>query len=319
VQQPTKFELAINLKAAGTLGLDSRRRDGCACAPPHGTTETGHKSSRGCAKSRRTRASVVSQKRSDLDRLRTVLPTSMLLKSEHAGAHTRALRRASALPLRGHPDTQYPASTSFLLELPELPLGPALTRNPARRDTPGGAPVAFGPALGAQVGPLWWCCVAISGRSPASPWSRRSATLVQLRECVVSVFALPLADDGEARLAPSAPEPRILVVEDDCLIASMLVDEIAEFGYSVVGPARTLAEAAAIASTWALDGALLDVELGLDSALSVAQILSDRHIPFVFMTGDVESPEGMFHHIPALEKPFTVAELRRALQVMLLA
>ena len=134
----------------------------------------------------------------------------------------------------------------------------------------------------------------------------------------MSVFALPLADDDhEVRIAPSAPQPRILLVEDDRDIASILVDEIAEFGCSVVGPASTVAEATAIASTLALDAALLDVELRLDSALPVAQILSDRHIPFAFMTGDMESPEGMFHDVPALLKPFTVAELRRALQHLL--
>jgi CheY-like chemotaxis protein len=106
-------------------------------------------------------------------------------------------------------------------------------------------------------------------------------------------------------------------LQDDCLIASLLTDEISELGYSVVGPARSLTEATAIASTSALDGALLDVELRLDSVLPVAQILSDRHIPFAFMTGDMESPEGMFHDVPALLKPFTVAELRRALQHLL--
>jgi DNA-binding response OmpR family regulator len=121
-------------------------------------------------------------------------------------------------------------------------------------------------------------------------------------------------DNRQVRFAQSAPVRRVLVVEHDCTIASVLTDEINEFGYSVVGPAGNLAEATAIASTSALDGALLDVELGLESALPVAQILSDRHIPFAFMTRDVESPEGMFHDVPALQKPFTVAELRCALQ-----
>ena len=133
----------------------------------------------------------------------------------------------------------------------------------------------------------------------------------------MSVFALPLADDDhEVRIAPSAPQPRILLVEDDCDIASILVDEIAEFGCSVVGPASTVAEATAIASTSALDAALLDVELRLDSALPVAQILSDRHIPFAFMTGD-EIPEGNFGNVPRLIKPFTLAELRDALHRIL--
>jgi DNA-binding response OmpR family regulator len=135
---------------------------------------------------------------------------------------------------------------------------------------------------------------------------------------VVFVFAPALADvDYEVRVARSAPMQRVLIVEDDWLIASLLTDEINELGYSVVGPARNLAEATAIASTSALDGALLDVELRLDSVLPIAEILSDRHIPFAFMTGDIESPEGMFHDVPALQKPFTVAELRCALQHLL--
>jgi hypothetical protein len=96
-----------------------------------------------------------------------------------------------------------------------------------------------------------------------------------------------------------------------------LVDELAEFGCSAVGPAGTVAEATAIASTTALDGALVDVELRLDSALPVAQILSDRDIPFAFMTGD-DIPEGTFEDVPRLIKPFTLAELRDTLQRMLI-
>jgi len=106
----------------------------------------------------------------------------------------------------------------------------------------------------------------------------------------------------------------VLVVEDDALIASMLTDELKELGYAVVGPARNVTEAAAIAATSALDGALVDVELNGESALPVAKILSDRHIPFVFTTGDTERPEGASDEVPMLVKPFTVDELRRALQ-----
>jgi hypothetical protein len=66
---------------------------------------------------------------------------------------------------------------------------------------------------------------------------------------VVFVFAPALADeDYEVRVAHSAPEQRVLVVEDDWLIASLLTDEINELGYSVVGPARNLAEATAISA-----------------------------------------------------------------------
>lgn len=109
----------------------------------------------------------------------------------------------------------------------------------------------------------------------------------------------------------------MLIVEDDCLIASLLTVELNDLGYTVVGPARNLAEATSIASTSALDGALVDIALGEQSALPVAKILSDRHIPFVFTTGDSEGPEGAFHDVPALGKPFTSKELRQALQALL--
>jgi DNA-binding response OmpR family regulator len=121
----------------------------------------------------------------------------------------------------------------------------------------------------------------------------------------------------EGRFGPPAPQRRLLVVEDHSLIASMLTDDLNEFGYSVVGPADNLAEAMDMASTSTLDGAIIDVALGEESALPVAQILSDRHIPFLFMTGLLERPDGPFHDVPTLLKPFTVEELRRALQLML--
>jgi len=109
----------------------------------------------------------------------------------------------------------------------------------------------------------------------------------------------------------------VLVVEDDDLIASLLADELGEFGYAAVGPARTLTEATALASTAALDGALIDADLEGESVLPVAKILFERDIPFVFTTGDTERPEGMFHDVPRLLKPFTVKELQSTLELLL--
>jgi CheY-like chemotaxis protein len=126
---------------------------------------------------------------------------------------------------------------------------------------------------------------------------------------------LARADAGRG-LAQS-PQPRVLIVEDEYLIASYLTADLNELGFVVIGPAHNLADASALASTSALDCALIDIALGEQSALPVAQILTDRHIPFVFMTGSSESPDGPFQSVPALLKPFTVDELRRALQQLL--
>lgn len=134
---------------------------------------------------------------------------------------------------------------------------------------------------------------------------------------MVPAVASACTDEGARRFAQGPPHWRVLVVEDDSMIASLLTDDLNEFGFVVIGPAGNLADAVAIASTSAMDCALVDVALGGESALPVAQILTDRHIPFAFMTGDNESPEGTFHEIPALLKPFTVKELQVALQRIL--
>ena len=118
--------------------------------------------------------------------------------------------------------------------------------------------------------------------------------------------------DTEARLPQR--ERRVLVVEDDRVIASSLAADLKEFGFVVIGPAHSLADASAMASASALDCALIDIALGVETALPVAQILADRHIPFVFMTGQ---SEGTFHEVPTLLKPFTFKELRDALQQLL--
>jgi CheY-like chemotaxis protein len=101
------------------------------------------------------------------------------------------------------------------------------------------------------------------------------------------------------------------------MIAWALTADLKEFGFVVVGPASNLADAEVMASTSALDCALIDIALNGESALPVAQILADRHIPFVFMTGAAQGPAGTFEGVPALLKPFTVEELRSALQKLL--
>jgi CheY-like chemotaxis protein len=132
----------------------------------------------------------------------------------------------------------------------------------------------------------------------------------------VPAVASVRADIGRRR-AQSTPQRRILVVEDNSMIAWSLTADLKEFGFVVVGPAANLADAAAMASTSALDCALIDIALNGESALPVAQILYDRRIPFVFVTGASGSPAGPFQDVPVLLKPFTVEELRSALQKLL--
>lgn len=77
---------------------------------------------------------------------------------------------------------------------------------------------------------------------------------------------------------------RILVAEDEPLIALDLADLIAEQGASVIGPAYSLSDAQALTDDNAIDGALLDIDLGDDLVWPVALLLQQKGIPFAFIS-----------------------------------
>lgn len=81
----------------------------------------------------------------------------------------------------------------------------------------------------------------------------------------------------------------MLVVEDEFIIALDIQSSLEEAGAAVVGPALTLEQALELAEHERLSAAMLDLRLGRDLASPVAQILSERHIPFLFYTGQPAS------------------------------
>lgn len=98
---------------------------------------------------------------------------------------------------------------------------------------------------------------------------------------------------------------RILIVEDEPIIAMSLEDMLHDFGCEVVGPVLRLADARATARDERLDGAILDVNLGDGPTFSVAEILAGRGIPFCFSTGYGESAIPVeFDSAPVLQKPY---------------
>jgi PAS domain S-box-containing protein len=106
-------------------------------------------------------------------------------------------------------------------------------------------------------------------------------------------------------------ELRVLLVEDEALVAMMIQETLVEFGFQVVGPVSTASEALAAARDGHFDAAVLDINLGDNLAYGVADILEKRDVPFVFLTGyDTESIESRFNGIPILQKPIE----RKALQ-----
>jgi two-component sensor histidine kinase/DNA-binding response OmpR family regulator len=99
-------------------------------------------------------------------------------------------------------------------------------------------------------------------------------------------------------------KPRVLLVEDEALVAMMIQDSLTEFGFQVIGPLSTASEALAAARDSHFDAAVLDINLGDGLVYTVAEILGVRGVPFVFVTGyDVDSIDPRFSDIPILQKP----------------
>jgi len=80
-------------------------------------------------------------------------------------------------------------------------------------------------------------------------------------------------------------QPRILIVEDEPLIALMLTDMLAELGFNVAASVAQVAEALAFLANEKVDIALLDVNIGAQKIDPVADLLAARGTPFIFTTG----------------------------------
>ena len=100
-------------------------------------------------------------------------------------------------------------------------------------------------------------------------------------------------------MAPSAKPLeglRILVVEDNFLAAEVVRDALERSGCTVVGPVGRVADGLALAQQEKLDGAVLDINLNGDRCFPIADALSSRGVPFVFLTGYDSStvvPDGL--------------------------
>ena len=116
--------------------------------------------------------------------------------------------------------------------------------------------------------------------------------------------------DNEPEIA-SLRDLRILVVEDEMMVAMLMEDLLELFGCKLVGPAASIAKALLLISTEAIDGAMLDVNLAGHSIYPVADELARRGIPFIFVTGyGNQELEGDYNDRPRLPKPFRRLDLQ---------
>ena len=114
---------------------------------------------------------------------------------------------------------------------------------------------------------------------------------------------------------PDLSGQRILVVEDEWVIAADLTRALRECCAEVVGPAPTLDRAMGLlAAERTLDGAVVDVNLRGLTAYPLADELERRGVRFVFATGyDAASIPRRYAHVPRCQKPLDAAAVAWAL------
>src|SRR2546429_142493 len=127
-----------------------------------------------------------------------------------------------------------------------------------------------------------------NGRFPISSMQRQS--LILARTVSAAQSACPCILIGARMSDPqlgSVQEGRILIVEDEYIIAFDLTRSLEELGIQVVGPAAGVAEALRLVVTDGdrLNGAILDINLRGERVYQVAQALAARGVPFMFATG----------------------------------
>ncbi|WP_210529435.1 response regulator [Rubellimicrobium arenae] len=111
---------------------------------------------------------------------------------------------------------------------------------------------------------------------------------------------------------------RILVVEDEMIVAMLIEDILTDLGATVVGPAARVNRAIELLSAEPVDAALLDVNLAGEVTTPVAEELRRRGIPFAFATGYGAAgvPPG-FADQPLLQKPFQERDLGQVMAQVL--
>ena len=106
---------------------------------------------------------------------------------------------------------------------------------------------------------------------------------------------------------------RVLIVEDEVLVAMHLEDLLVDLGHKVVGPVNRIEPAMALARDADIDFAILDVNIAGSLSYPVADILRQRRISFVFTTG--YGADGLlddYRQEATLTKPYEARDLERA-------
>lgn len=110
---------------------------------------------------------------------------------------------------------------------------------------------------------------------------------------------------------------KVLIVEDEMLVAMNIEDMLLELGHEVAGLAGRLAPGLALARDAEFDVAMLDVNLAGEQSFPIADALAERSIPYFFATGyGAKGVIEVHRHVPILQKPFRARDLDQALRAL---
>jgi CheY-like chemotaxis protein len=112
----------------------------------------------------------------------------------------------------------------------------------------------------------------------------------------------------------SEEQKRVLIVEDEALVAMMIEDMVLELGHTIGGVAARLKDGLLLAERGEIDFAILDVSLGGERSHPIAEALEAKGIPYVYATGYGDrGGDGAGRQGKTLSKPFGIEDLRRVL------
>jgi DNA-binding NtrC family response regulator len=111
--------------------------------------------------------------------------------------------------------------------------------------------------------------------------------------------------------------PRVLIVEDEALIAQCLDELVRSLGWIVADIAHNLSSARTAIGTCRFDAALVDLRLGSELTTEIVDVLQERGTPIALVTGYDQALEPRHSAIPLLRKPFTEEQLRALLEDLL--
>lgn len=118
---------------------------------------------------------------------------------------------------------------------------------------------------------------------------------------------------------PTPAHARILLVEDEMMVAMLLEDALTNRGYQVRTVGR-VSKALELAKTETFDAALLDLNINGERSFPVAALLRERKVPFLFSSGYSEGNREIpleYRNCPVLQKPFALDQLLGAVKELL--